>query len=594
LALWDAMRDSIDLLNGWTIVCSAFLCAALLYAVGQPIFTDDAWWHLALGAFYLEQGPWLEADPLLFTAAAPPPPASWLADALFYLVWQGLGFTGLRMLHVALAAGILILAWHAIRRVSKSRAAATLGTALFGILAAYRLVQLRPDLFTIAGAITLYLLVLAGEDPPSWRRIAGATASMALWSNLHPAFPIGLALLAAACGASVISALHASAPERSRPRARATRLAWTLALAGLASAANPMGLSAHLLALRAGSSPESLAYVVDEWRATELFSLPVANLPPSPLSWLLVWVLLVGSAAAAAITLRRALRSECAGPVDLVPLALAATALGAMVLASRFLWLGLFPILLIAGPLARDLGLHVRQRPMAMGLAAVALLATVGFQRLGAWPMITHALPRSAEGYRLPYRALKYHADVAWLMADAELHGNLVAPYSAAGFLGFWLAPGIQTAVNGSLNVAPETMNAALAVQSGLGTPEQPELEALLDELEVDLFLGAGLPTPGRANRPAEYTTALLEESPSWLQIFRTPDASLFLRRNARNDDNLARIATYFERSGVPFDPTVGFEPARVLREAPDWAIEKRLVPPELIDRILGLAMRRG
>ena len=58
--------------HGAAIVC----CGLILIAVGQPIFTDDIWWHLSLGAAYLRDGPWLEADPLLFTALTAPPPTS--------------------------------------------------------------------------------------------------------------------------------------------------------------------------------------------------------------------------------------------------------------------------------------------------------------------------------------------------------------------------------------------------------------------------------------------------------------------------------------------------------------------------------------
>ena len=34
------------------------------------------WWHLALGRAYAAQGPWLDADPLLYTATAAPAPAT--------------------------------------------------------------------------------------------------------------------------------------------------------------------------------------------------------------------------------------------------------------------------------------------------------------------------------------------------------------------------------------------------------------------------------------------------------------------------------------------------------------------------------------
>ena len=53
--------------------------ALLLYASGRPLFTDDLWWHLALGRAFLAGGPWLAADPSLHTAPGPPDGAHWWA-----------------------------------------------------------------------------------------------------------------------------------------------------------------------------------------------------------------------------------------------------------------------------------------------------------------------------------------------------------------------------------------------------------------------------------------------------------------------------------------------------------------------------------
>jgi hypothetical protein len=585
------LRNPTAWLSGATIACAAFVCLTLLYAVGQPLLSDDAWWHLALGAAYAQQGPWLDADPLLFTAIHPPAPAAWLADWLLFRLWSLTGFTGLRVAHVALVASTLGLAWLAIRRASRSIPIAWLGTAVFAVLAAYRVVQLRPHLFSILGTLMLYLLLFEDERPPSWRRVAIAAACVTLWSNLHPAFPLGLGLLGACFGAALLGALLGPRSDRALPLKRATRLGVALVIAGLASTLNPTGLDGHLLALRTGSSSEPLAFVVDEWRRTGLLSIPVANLPPSLLSWLLVWILLLGSGLAGMRTILRRRSEGSAGRLDLVPLTLAATALVAMVMASRFLWLGIFPILVIARrsvadgvdpPTSKD-----DDRPgvaTASALTIAALLVALAFYPIGAWPMLTRGLPRTLEGYALPYAASKYPTEATWLMGDAGLEGNLFAPYSASGFLGFWLSPALRTAVNGSLNLPTTSMQAYLAARTRLGTADQPDFEALLDDLGVDLFLGTGAPTPIRENRPADYTTLLLDRSAGWLLVFRNLDSALYLRNNARNEANLRALVEYYARSRVPFDPSVGFEPARVLREAPDWAFAQRLVPADLAD----------
>ena len=59
------------------IAAAAVACGLLLYAVGQPIFTDDLWWHLGLGRAFAQHGPWLAEDPLLFAPAGPPSALFW-------------------------------------------------------------------------------------------------------------------------------------------------------------------------------------------------------------------------------------------------------------------------------------------------------------------------------------------------------------------------------------------------------------------------------------------------------------------------------------------------------------------------------------
>ena len=63
-------------------VTLAVLSALLLYSVGRPVASADTWLHLALGEAYLQEGPWLHADPILHTATGPPVPAASLAASL--------------------------------------------------------------------------------------------------------------------------------------------------------------------------------------------------------------------------------------------------------------------------------------------------------------------------------------------------------------------------------------------------------------------------------------------------------------------------------------------------------------------------------
>ena len=441
-------------------------------------------------------------------------------------------------------------------------------------LGAYRLVQFRPHLLSIALALVLYALLIASRRPPTRARIAAAAVLFALWANLHPGFPVGLLLLGGAWAGSALAAWSRRGDAEARRRSARLGLAW---LAGLAATAcNPMGLRTHAAWFAAGATTPSLAAVLDEWSPVNPFAWPQPTLPPTPLSFALVWALLLGLL----LLLRPAIaalrgRGEPGHGLDPAAVGVAAVALVLLLAASRFLWLGIFPLLLIASAA----GPRLVRPAAAWSLALIPALIVAGFLRWGDWPVITRFLPRSAAGYAVPYASPKYLGEPVWLLRDAELEGNLYADYFLGGFAGFWLAPRVRTLSNGTLNVAPETLRAAAALQRRRGLTEGESFPELLDRLAVDLFFGIHLPDTGNPHRPEISTTAHLDATPGWVPLFRNLNASLSLRNLPRNRENLERIARHYRGQGVPFDPERGFDPARVARESPEWAHRNGLVP---------------
>jgi hypothetical protein len=557
------------------------LAGLVLVAAGQPLQTDDAWWHLALGRAYARSGPLLAADPLLHTAPGPPAPAAWLADLALFAAGSAGGFAGLRVAHLCLVAGILALAWSLLRRASGSRSAASLGVGVFAALAAYRLFQLRPELGTILATLVLYRLLLEDPAPPSRRRVGLAALLLGLWANAHSGFLLGPLLLAAALGGLALAAALGPASRRQRERARASRLAAALGLGLLATLANPGGLAQHLAYFRAGAQTPELAQVADEWARLDLFRLPLQSLPPSPLAWGIAWALLalvLGVAARAVARWRRGDGGE-ADDADPALVAVAGASLVALLSAVRFLWLGIFPLLLAARAARAGFGARAGGGRAAAGaIAAAGALLVVGFLRLGDWRMISWGIPSAGPGWAQPYPAGKYHAHAVWFLADAELEGNLFNDYFLGGFLGYWLAPELRAFVNGSLNVEVDALKAYGALRDRRGLPGADFLE-LLDRYRVDLFVGVRLPQLPEPGRPWIYSTGHLEGAPGWVPVFRDLRSAVYLRTNARHPENLERVADYYARAGVPFDPQQGFDPARAIREAPAWAVAHGLVP---------------
>ncbi len=405
--------------------CLLALACLLVYSTGRPLFTDDLWWHLALGRAYLSEGPWLTSDPLLFAAAGPPAPAAWLFDALLAGILDTLGLNALRGFHVVFVIGLLAVAWRCFRGAGATRALAGTCTAAFVVLAAYRVFQLRPELATMLATLALYTLLLASSRPPSFRRIALAGLLCALWANLHAGFLLAPILLSAALLAVVVT-LPLQAPARRAVQARrAGRLSIALGVVVCATLLNPEGPDAHLAYFAAGDTTPDLSFVRDEWTPLDLFAPPRANTPPAPLVWGLVWVLLITTLLLGLRALRGWRKQDDAAWIDPAALSLSAAGLMAMLLAVRFSWLAVFPLLLVA-----HASRHTLRRTLPGWVAAAgALLLVPGYLYLGDWPFLSRGVPRDLEGYAAPYPARKYYANAAWFLRDAGVEGKLFTNY---------------------------------------------------------------------------------------------------------------------------------------------------------------------
>jgi hypothetical protein len=579
--------------DGVSHLVALALAGLTLFLAGQPIYANDTWIHLALGEVFLREGPWLEADPHLFAAPGPPSPASWLGSVAIHSGYRLFGFTGLRVLHASGVAVVLGLAWWVMRRSGASRAAASLGVSGLVALATYRLVQLRPDLFTIGATFALFLLLLADPAGPSRRRIAIAALLCALWANVHAAFLLG-PLLVLGCAAAVAVAAGLA---RGVPRTNELRRARRLAVAGLvllaAGCANPQGLDAYRAYFVSGTETMGLEAIIDEWNPTDLFAWPIPSLPPTPAAWVLCWVAVIGVLSAAALALRErwTKRGEGGFRVDPVLLALSVAALAASIVASRFLWLVLFALALFAslarGGASPDAADPTPSMPLRASLASVALALTslsVGLAHLevGDWPLVSRLARAENADYAAPYAGDRYFAHAVWFLADAGLEGRIYNDYPLGGFLAFWLAPKIRMSSSGTMNVEREAMQANFAIGARQTLRPDESYAALLDRQRVDLFLGSGYPIEATPGRPIPCTTRHLEHEPGWLLVFRNLQSAVYLRRNAANAANLERIVAYYQRAGVPFDREHGFETERVLRESAGWAIEHGVAPSDL------------
>ncbi|MEZ4281504.1 MAG: hypothetical protein R3F21_18015 [Myxococcota bacterium] len=611
------LREALETsANGITHLVALALAGLTLFLAGQPIYANDTWIHLALGEAFLAGGPWLAADPHLFAAPGPPSPSSWLGSVSIFTGYRLFGFTGLRVLHTLAVAFVLALAWRVMRHAGASRAAASLGVCGLVVLATYRLVQLRPDLFTIAATYGLYLLLLVDPEGPSRRRIALAALLGVVWANVHAAFLLG-PILVLGCAAVVAAAALLRGGE---PRADELRRAARLALAGLvllaAGCANPQGPGAYRAYFASGAETMGLEAIIDEWNPTDLFAWPIAMLPPTLAAWGLCWITVFGIGAAGIVALRerwtaRPLAAFSAGSeagaggaeaaraaahsnrrdrVDPALLGLACAALVASLIASRFLWLLLFALALMASLLRRAPcegaapaapGTSPLERFVPAALALASVVALIAHLQIGDWPLVSRAARAEGADYAVAYPTDRYSAHAVWFLADAGLEGRIFNDYPLGGFLAFWLAPKIQMSSSGTMNVAREAMQANFAIGARQTLSPDESYAALLDRQGIDLFLGAGYPIEATPGRPIPCTNRHLEHEPGWLLVFRNLQNAVYLRLDAANAANLERVAAYYERAGVPFDRTRGFVVDEVVARALPWAVAHGVVPAD-------------
>jgi hypothetical protein len=575
----------------------AMLVLMALLLAGAPLYTEDLWWHLKAGEMYVTEGPWPESDWMLHTASDDAPiQHEWLFGVSVFALERLLGFHGLRIVHAAAVALILWLVYSICRRAGQWPVAACFATALFITLAWFRLFQFRPDLISILGTLAGYRLLLEGGERPSWLRTAAYTLLIGVWVNFHSLFLVSLNLLfAAILGVALAAGLErflGRADEQSPARALgrrqlATRLATALVLGLIVALLNPRGVEQHLTFF-ASTENTAIWHVTDEWSHFSPFDFGANHSTVSLPMWLAVNATMLGFLAVAVTAFVRFSRLRTARALDdfdPVRFGLGLAAIVAMLVSIRFLWMCVFPLLYV---LHAFTWMRAGRHRCALGAAWMMALASV---LMAVWFSVGYGFANLAarfvkspiEYFSLPYRTHKFHVEGVRFLAESRLEGNLFNSYAMGGFLGYWLSPRLRTFVDSRAeHYGNDVYLDYSAVTEMLGTRPGESFIDVLDRRNVDIFFGIGFPGWWHS----VFTTNHLYGIPGWLLVSRSFRHAIYLRDNARNRENLKRVAAYYEAQGVPFDAERGLDPGAVIRSRPDWAMQRSLLPsdyPELL-----------
>jgi hypothetical protein len=228
----------------WGLVVPLMFGDRLLNADGDMLR------HLRHGAWILEHGAFIHADPFSYTRGGDPFVSfEYGSQILYALAHQVGGLAG-----VAVLASLLIAASYAVlTRFLLSRGVDAFLTYLVSIAAAILGAvhwTARPHLFSLLGVMLLLHWLEPGERAP---RAWWLAPIFLVWANLHGGFVFGLVLLGIYLAGSVLEWWLGG--DRPFWAGRVKYYAEALAIAGLATLANPNGWELHLHIIRFFGEP---------------------------------------------------------------------------------------------------------------------------------------------------------------------------------------------------------------------------------------------------------------------------------------------------------------------------------------------------
>ena len=369
---------------------------------------------------------------------------NWLSHLLLYQVWRLGGESGLLAWKAILLSTTAALLFAVARRRSGNGTVAALLSAGL-VVACFRFVLLRPNLTTLVLVPLTMLLLEISEARRSL--VVAAVPLMALWSNAHGGFVLGLGMVGLWMACVVLD-------DWRRAGARAMREdAWLVAVLAAcvaACAVSPFGLANLLLPTQLASVPGWRT--VPEWQ-------PLLSNRWLPVPWEFFVVLgLVPVLSLASWVLRPANRRgrKTSGPPpkrELGPWLFDHVLLAVVVVMAfqsrRFVPLA---ILAAAPPLARLLGALVQRGHrvfvIATGIAVILSVAAVGWRNARAYRP-DHPVRRGATAFdRMHMVSDLFPVEAGRFLELNHVAGSAIAAWEWEGYLR-WVHPGVRVLMGG-------------------------------------------------------------------------------------------------------------------------------------------------
>ncbi len=399
------------------------LMLGAIVIVAFPLYDPDIYWHLANGRAMVAEHRIVNEEIFSFTKAGTAfSNHEWLAQLLFYAIYDTFGWTGLQVFKVLVGVGVAVVVAATCRYYVRGAALCALLAFAAVLAGAYRY-SVRPELFS------LLLLAVAGWILHGYR--ANQRTSRALWALpfivvvwdwLHGALYGVIAISIIAIGENLKHWLTVKYPAVkvgvAMPAERLRPFNFWMAVTALCFAVNPYGVTSYDIFVEF-LRPNPQIAAVREFSA------------PSFQNFVAFWVFVTFGAVVVAARRRR------------IDLADAAVVLVFLALALRFnRVIGVFAIVaapvlasLLAGGAATALDTPRRQAALRIATTAFAVLT------LGTAVYVKFFKPNDV--LQLGFRVLTdgFPVGAAQRVRDLDLRGNLYNSGDFGGYLAFALAP---------------------------------------------------------------------------------------------------------------------------------------------------------
>jgi hypothetical protein len=190
------------------LIAASFI--ALFYGIfynlaSSDLFDGDFWWHISTGRYIVETNSIPASDPFSFTSEMPenknlfPERENfilkqyWLAQIIFYLIYDLSGPKGIILLRALMLSGVLLLVLYRLLKWDVSFYVSFI-SVFFLFMVVARHIGERPVLFTIFFT-PLTFIILEGFKNRQKKLIFFLPPLMLLWANLHGGFIIGVAII---------------------------------------------------------------------------------------------------------------------------------------------------------------------------------------------------------------------------------------------------------------------------------------------------------------------------------------------------------------------------------------------------------------